>query len=89
MAREYSPFQRKLIRRYYQNLDSIRAQKLGELVTEIYLATTPKRAESLWARAAKLLEDKDTQPEAREAIDALLASRDVEALAELAADRFG
>lgn len=89
MAREYSSFQRKLIRRYYQNLDAIRAQKLGELVTEIYLASTPKRLDSLWGRAAKLLDDKDTEPEQRAAIDALLEARDVEALAELAAERFG
>ena len=47
MAREYSSYQRKLIKRYYENLDDIRTQKLGELVTEIYLATTPRRLDSM------------------------------------------
>lgn len=89
MARDYSPHQRKLIRRYYQNLDTIRTQKLAELVTEIYLATTPKRLDSLWARAAKLLDEPDAKPEHAAAMQALLDARDVEALAELAAQRFG
>ena len=89
MAREYSSYQRKLIKRYYENLDDIRTQKLGELVTEIYLATTPKRLDSLWGRAAKLLHEKDADPEHQAAVEALLDARDVEALADLAAQRFG
>lgn len=89
MAREYSPHQRKLIQRYYRNLDAIRTQKLSELVTEIYLATTPKRLDSLWGRAAKLLDEKDADAEHVAAVKALLESRDVEALAELAGQKFG
>ena len=89
MAREYSAHQRKLIRRYYENLDDIRAQKLGELVTEIFLATTAKRQDALWTRAAKLLEEKNADPERVEAVQAVLEARDVEALAELAGQQFG
>ena len=87
--RDFSPHQQKLIRRYYANLDTIRTQRLGELVTDIYLAASPKRRASLWDRAAKLLLNKDTPAEERAAIEALLAAEDVEALAALAEARFG
>ena len=89
MAQEYTPYQRNVIRRYYENADAIRAQKLGELVTEIYLAETDRRRDALWARAAKLLLPKDTPPDEAQALQAILDARDVEALAELAGQRFG
>jgi hypothetical protein len=40
---EYSKFQQKVIKRYYENRDSIAMQRASELVTELYLATGKKR----------------------------------------------
>jgi hypothetical protein len=40
----FSPHQQKIIKRYYSNQDAIQLQKLGELVTELYLAEGKKRA---------------------------------------------
>jgi hypothetical protein len=44
---EYTPYQRKIIDRYYQNLDAIKFQRLSELATDLYLAEGKKR-DRLW-----------------------------------------
>jgi hypothetical protein len=88
MSRDYTPYQRKLISRWYSNLDSFKVQRLAELVTDIYLAETPRKRQGLWARVDKLLLDDKTPPEERAEVERILASEDVEALASLAAQRF-
>ncbi len=55
MTREYSNYQKKVISRYYENRDQIDAQKLGELVTSLYLATTDKQKQRLWNQAAETM----------------------------------
>ena len=54
-AREYSSYQQGVIKRYYDNLPQGTLDKLGELVTELYLAKTEKRREQLWQRVAKAM----------------------------------
>lgn len=39
--KEYSPYQKSVISGYYNNLDTIMLQKLGELVSELYIADSP------------------------------------------------
>ena len=53
--REYSSYQQGVIKRYYENLPRASLDKLGELVTELYLAKTEKRREQLWQRVAKAM----------------------------------
>lgn len=43
----YSRFQQKAIKNYYNNRDNIAFQRVGELVTELYLAEGKKR-ERVW-----------------------------------------
>jgi hypothetical protein len=52
---EYSDYQKKLISDYYSNLDTIMLQKLGELVTELYLADTDAKKDRLWQRVQKAM----------------------------------
>ena len=52
--REYSSYQKKVISRYYDNREQIDAQKLSELVTNLYLADGKKR-DKMWARAEDLM----------------------------------
>ncbi len=86
MAKKLTAYQRKLIRRYYENREAIDAQKLAELVTDLYLATTPKRRTQLWIRTRKLLE---RIPELDAAfLDRLEADNDLETLAGIAEARF-
>ena len=54
MARR-SPYQQRVIRDYYRNQDAILIQRLGDLVTELYLAEGKARVR-LWKRAATTLE---------------------------------
>jgi hypothetical protein len=73
----FSPHQQKIIKRYYDNVDGISLQRLGELVTDLYLAEGKKRAK-LWDTAAAAMQ-KLGVPQAR--IDALRAADDPARLA--------
>ena len=53
---ERSEYQDKIIKRYYDNKDSIMIQKLSEMVTDLYLAEGKKRL-SVWKRIVKALEN--------------------------------
>ena len=46
-----SRYQQRVIKNYYDNQDAIMLQRLGELVTDLYLAEGKSRAR-LWQRAA-------------------------------------
>ena len=76
--REYSRYQQNVIKRYYENLDSISLQKLQELVTELYLAETDAQRSRLWDRVAKAMA-KLQVPSA--IYDNILAKRDPKVLA--------
>jgi hypothetical protein len=52
MARQdYTPHQQKIIKRYYDNLDTIALQRLTEAVGELYLSAGKKR-QRLWEKIA-------------------------------------
>ncbi len=60
---DYTPYQKKIIDRYYKNFDAIKFQQLSELATELYLAQGKQR-DRLWKRVADTLR-KLGFPEAR------------------------
>ena len=84
--KQLTAYQRKVIQRYYQNRDAIDAQRLAELVTDLYLATSAKRKTQLWGRARKLLERIPDMDEAF--LDRLEKDNDLETLAGIAEARF-
>ncbi|NIP84307.1 MAG: hypothetical protein GTO03_01585 [Planctomycetales bacterium] len=51
-----SAYQQRVIKDYYQNRPAIALQRLGELVTELYLAEG-KRRDKVWERIAAALEN--------------------------------
>lgn len=53
--KNYSNYQQKVIKRFYENRDSIALQRAQELVTELYLAEGKKR-EKVWDSLAKNLQ---------------------------------
>ncbi len=69
---DFSPYQQKIIRRYYDNFDQVGYQRLSELVTEIYLAEGKKR-DRLWVQVSDMLA-KLKFPQAR--LDHLLEKKD-------------
>jgi hypothetical protein len=80
---DHTPYQKKIIQRYYRNFDAIKHQQLSELATELYLAEG-KSKDRLWKRVGESLRKLEF-PEAR--ISHLLERRDpallVGVLAEL------
>jgi hypothetical protein len=75
---EYSKHQQKIIRRYYDNRQSIALQKLGELVTELYLVESDRKREQLWKRVESHMGSLGVPASIAEHI---LAGRDVKVLA--------
>jgi hypothetical protein len=76
---DYSQYQKAVISGYYNNLDTIMLGKLGELVTELYLADTQAKQNRLWQRANKAMV-KLKVPSA--IIDHIMEKKDVEVLAK-------
>lgn len=52
---EYSNYQKGVITNYYSNLDAILLAKLGELVSELFLADSDAKRARLWQRAHKAM----------------------------------
>ena len=51
---DLNPYQQKIVKRYYDNLDATSVQKLAELVGELYLASGKKR-QTVWKRIESAL----------------------------------
>ena len=62
MDRQYTKYQQKAIKNYYDNREAISLQRLQELVTELFLATGKKR-DTLWKRIEGHLEKLGVKPE--------------------------
>ncbi len=80
--REYSRHQQKVIQRYYENRDQIDEQRLGELVTSLFLAT-PKQAVKRWESAEEIMRRLGV-PESR--IANIMQKKDVTILASVVED---
>jgi hypothetical protein len=77
--RDLSRHQKGIVKRYYENRDTIMVTKLSELVSELYVCESEKKAAGLWkrvatalantgvdkARAARIVESKDIKGLAR------------------------
>ncbi len=59
---DFTPYQQKIIKRYYNNSDTIALQRLAELVGELYLSEGKKRAR-VWTQIASALERLGLKPE--------------------------
>ena len=77
--RNYSAFQQKVIKRYYDNKDQIDEQRLSELVTNLYLAP-PKKQAKMWESAEELM-TRMKLPASR--ITHVMETRDVAVLAKV------
>jgi hypothetical protein len=76
---EYTNYQRGIINRYYNQLDTIALTKLQELVTELYLADSDKKREKLWQRVQQAMTKLKIPPAIA---DHIMAKKDVEILAK-------
>jgi hypothetical protein len=77
--KEYLQYQKSVISGYYNNLDTIMLRKLGELVTELYLADTKAKKDRLWDRVHKAMVKLKVPPAI---VDHIMKQKDVEVLAK-------
>jgi hypothetical protein len=52
---DLSPYQQKIVGRFYEHKETIHATKLGELVSEIAVEADPKKLDRLWKSAGDYL----------------------------------
>jgi hypothetical protein len=76
---DFTPYQQKIIKRYYDNADILQRQRLAELVSELYLAEGRKRQRAWQAAAAAM--QKLGVPQTR--IDHLLQQNNPALIAEV------
>jgi hypothetical protein len=83
-----SPHQKGIVKRYYAHKDTLATQKLGEIVSELYLLTAEpdaKKAERMWKSAHTALLNAGASPVR---VEKLVAERDLKALAVLVNELF-
>jgi len=80
---DHTPYQQQVIRRYYRNRRALAAQRLGQIVSDIYLTDSPRKLAQLWKRVETELAALDRY---RDWCRRVVASRDPARLAELVAE---
>jgi hypothetical protein len=58
----YTGYQKKVIKNFYENKDLRQVQKLGEMVSNLYLETSEKKLESGWKKIKNMLTDLKVHP---------------------------
>ncbi|MEK7269928.1 MAG: hypothetical protein AAB215_03195 [Planctomycetota bacterium] len=74
-----------IVRRWREHKDDIMRQRLGEIVSELYLCTNGKKRAALWARAESALRQCDANPVQ---VDKVVAEKSVVTLARLVNEIF-
>ncbi len=77
--KQYSAYQKQIIKDYYQNMDTIMLQKLQELVTELYLAQSEAKKQKLWTRVDSAMQKLNIKKPIAENI---MAKKDIKILAK-------
>jgi len=78
--RDLSRHQKGIVKRYYENRDTIMVTKLSELVSELYVCDSDKKAEGLWKRVATAL--KNTSVDEKKAAR-IVEAKDIKGLAKV------
>jgi hypothetical protein len=82
VARDYSEYQKKIIKRFYNNRDDIDFNRLSEIASDLYLAEGKKK-DRFWKQAADVMERLNV-PKSR--IEHILKSANPALLAEVVSD---
>jgi len=85
LTKPTTPYQRGVIKRYYENKDNLMAQKLSEIVSDLYLCEDPKKAGRLWKSAATALKNMKAPPKK---VERCVKERDLQLLAKMVGDLF-
>jgi hypothetical protein len=79
---DYTPYQQGLIKRYYEYRETLALQKLGEIVSDLYIESSEARIARAWGAAHKQMLAAGVHPHEAKSI---LKERDLGALARLIA----
>ena len=80
-----SSHQKGIVRRYYENRETLATQKLGELVSELYLERDPKKLDRLWQQVETALQGTAAH---KARIAAVVGRRNLQELAVLVGELF-
>ncbi|HYF51996.1 MAG TPA: hypothetical protein VEJ63_21485 [Planctomycetota bacterium] len=81
----HTSYQKGIIKRYYENKEDINSQKLGEIVSELYLADSPAKAARLWKSAETALMNLGAN---KARVEKIVAAKDLQGLAKLVEELF-
>jgi len=85
MAKDLTRYQQGIVRRYYENKETIMTQKVSEIVSELYVCTDAKKAGRLWERARKALLNAGSN---KLTVEKVCEKRDLKWLAEIVGELF-
>jgi hypothetical protein len=80
-----TPHQKGIVRRYYDHKNNLMTQKLGEIVSDLYLCKEQKQAARLWQSAHTALLNAGVQ---KARADSIMAARDLKRLAKVVSELF-
>ena len=83
MAKDFTRHQEGIVKRYYEHQQTIRSERLSDMVAELWLCEDPAKATKLWGRAQVALMKAGC--DATQAAN-VVGNRDVEGLAQLVKD---
>ncbi|QNN22048.1 hypothetical protein HED60_07090 [Planctomycetales bacterium ZRK34] len=83
MARDSSAHQKKIIQRYYEHQDTIVLTRLNEMISDLYLCESEKKAATLWKRVGEALAKTEANPVR---VKVVMQKKDVTALAQLVSE---
>jgi hypothetical protein len=78
-------YQKGLVKRYYAHRETLSTQKLGELVSELYLERDWKKRDRLWQKVETALAGTAVE---KARIAAVVGRRNLQELAELVGELF-
>ncbi|MEQ8768254.1 MAG: hypothetical protein RL885_30400 [Planctomycetota bacterium] len=77
---DYTPYQKGIIKRFYEHRDTLALQKLSEIVSNLYLETDPKKIDRSWKSVHTQLINAGCQKKYAQTI---VEGRDLEELAKV------
>lgn len=81
--RNYSSYQKGIIKRFYEHRETLALQKLAETVSDLYLETSDSKRSRAWRAAHSQMLAAGIHPHQA---DAIFADQDLGALARLVAE---
>ncbi|GAG05354.1 unnamed protein product [marine sediment metagenome] len=79
-----TPHQKRIVRNYYANRDTLMFNRLSELASDLYVCDDRKKADRLWKRVETALKNMSVRDHT---IKTIVGQHDLKALARLLSDR--